>query len=131
MQMSVRFLLGILLLALALIGERAMADAIIRTQAMLASTIAEYYVEEEQIRLELEIGAADLQAFRNLLPDEIYQKLGHPPRAFAERLADFYTRGLVIRADDGEPLIGRIVEMEPRARIKRDEISGEPLPVGE
>ena len=108
-----------------------MADAIIRSQAMFASTIAEYYVEEEQIRLELEIGAADLEAFRNLLPDEIYQKLGHPPRAFAERLADFYTRDLVIRADDGEPLIGRIVEMGPRPRIKRDEISGEPLPVGE
>lgn len=98
---------------------------------MFASTIAEYYVEEGQIRLELEIGAADIQAFRNLLPDEIYQKLGHSPRAFAERLADFYTRDLVIRADDGEPLVGRIVEMGPRPRIKRDEISGEPLPAGE
>ena len=57
-----------------------MADAIVRTQAMFASTIAEYYVEEDRIRLELEIGAADLEAFRNLLPDEIYQKLGHPSR---------------------------------------------------
>ena len=121
----------ILLLALALASDRAMADAIIRTQAMLASTIAEYYVEEQQIRLELEIGVGDLDAFRNLVPDEIYQKLGHPPRAFAERLADFYTRDLVIRADDGEPLIGRIVEMGPRARIKRDEITGEPLSEGQ
>ena len=69
-----------------------MADAIIRTQAMLASTIAEYYVEEQQIRLELEIGVGDLDAFRNLVPEEIYQKLGHPPRAFAERLTDFYKR---------------------------------------
>ncbi len=108
-----------------------MADAIIRTQAMFASTIAEYYVEEEKIRLELEIGAADLQSFRNLLPDEIDQKLGHPPWAFAERLADFFTRDLVIRVDDGGPLIGRIVEMGPRPRVKRDEITGEPLPVGE
>jgi hypothetical protein len=108
-----------------------MADAIVRSQAMFASTIAEYYVEEDRIRLELEIGVGDLEGFRNLVPDEIYEKLGYPPRAFAERLADFYTRDLVIRVDDGEPLIGRIVEMEPRARVKRDEISGEPLPVGE
>ncbi len=131
MQMLARSLPWILLLALALAGERAMADAIIRSQAMFASTSAEYYVEEGQIRLELEIGVGDLESFRNLLPDEIYQKLGHPPRAFAERLADFYTRDLVIRADDGEPLVGRIIEMEPRVRIKRDEISGEPLPAGE
>jgi hypothetical protein len=121
----------ILVLALALAGGRAMADAIVRSQAMFASTIAEYYVEEDRIRLELEIGVGDLEGFRNLVPDEIYEKLGYPPRAFAERLADFYTRDLVIRVDDGEPLIGRIVEMEPRARVKRDEISGEPLPVGE
>jgi hypothetical protein len=108
-----------------------MADAIVRTQAMFASTIAEYYVEEEKIRLELEIGVGDLEGFRNLVPDEIYEKLGHPPRAFAERLADFYTRDLVVRSDDEAPLIGRIVEMGPRARIQRDEISGEPLPAGE
>jgi hypothetical protein len=108
-----------------------MADAIIRTRAMFASTIAEYYVEEGRIRLELEIGAADLQSFRNLLPDEIYQKLGHPPRALTERLAEFYTRDLVIRTDDGKPLIGRIVEMAPRPRIQRDEVTGEPLPAGE
>jgi hypothetical protein len=116
---------------LTLIGGRAMADAIMRTQAMFASTIAEYCVEEEQIRLELEIGAADLEAFRNLLPDPIYQKLGHPPRAFAERWREFHRQDLVVRADDGEPMIGRIVEMEPRTRIKRDEITGEPLPAAD
>jgi len=121
----------LLFLSLTLAGDRAMADAIMRTQAMFASTIAEYYVEEEQIRLELEIGAADLEAFRNLLPDQLYQELGHPPRALGERLADFCTRDLVVRVDGGEPLIGRIVEMEPRTRVKRDEISGEPLPAGE
>ncbi len=105
-----------------------MADAIIRTQAMFASTIAEYYVDEGQIRLELEVGVGDLEAFRNLVPDDIYQRLGHPPRPFAERLAEFFTRDLAIRADEGEPLLGRIVAMEPRGRIQRDQVTGEPLP---
>ena len=48
------------------------ADAIIQNRAMLSSSIAEYFVEEEGVLLELEIGALDLGAFRNLLPDEIY-----------------------------------------------------------
>ncbi len=118
---------ALLALALTLVGDRAAADAIIRTQAMFASTIAEYYVEEEQIRLELEIGLGDLDGFPNLMPDEIYEKLGHSPRALVERLADFYAHDLVIRADAGDPLVGRVTQMGPRERIRRDEISGEPL----
>jgi hypothetical protein len=34
----------------------AFADAIVVSQAMFASTIAEYYVEEDGVRVELEIG---------------------------------------------------------------------------
>jgi hypothetical protein len=103
------------------------ADAIVRTQAMLASTIAEYFVEQDHLRLELEIGIGDLDAFRNLVPDGIYEKLGHPPRPLSERIQEFFGHDLVIRADRGEPLVGRIVSMNPRERIRRDEISGEPL----
>ena len=95
---------------------------------MFASTIAEYHVGDGRIRLELEIGLGDLQGFRNLLPDELYENLGHPPRPLAGRLSEFYTRDLVIRSDQGEPLIGRVIEIGSRPRIARDEISGEPLP---
>ena len=83
-------------------------DAIIRTQAMFSSTIAEYYIEDGQILLELEVGADDLQAFRNLMPDEIYQRLGHAPRPLGERLVEFFERDLVIALDDGQPIPGRI-----------------------
>ncbi len=103
-------------------------DAIIRTQAMLASTIAEFYIEDGRVLLELEIGSEDLQAFRNLFPDEIYERLGHPPRAVTERLLEFFEEDLVIAVEDGGPLRGRILEMGPRPRVKRDEITGEPLP---
>lgn len=124
----VRGLMGSLV-AVAGAADRAAADAIVRSRAMLASTIAEYHVEDGRIRLDLEIGLGDLQGFRNLLPEELYARLGHPPRPLAERLADFYTRDLVVRADGGEPLIGRVVRMGTRPRVGRDEISGEPLPV--
>ncbi len=51
----------------------AVADAIIRTQAMLATTIVEYFVEDRRVYVELEIGLADVEFFRNLLPDDIYE----------------------------------------------------------
>ena len=43
---------------------------------MTASTIAEIYIEKDAIRVEIEIGVPDLEGFRDLLPDAIYEKLG-------------------------------------------------------
>jgi hypothetical protein len=52
-----------------------LADALVVTRAMQASTIAEVFVDEDQIRVEIEVGAADVEAFRNILPDEMFEKL--------------------------------------------------------
>jgi hypothetical protein len=104
-------------------------DALVVTKAMTASTIAEYYVDDEGIRLELEVGANDLAAFRNLLPDELYQKLNFEPEPFAKRLVRFFGEDLVILDDEQKPLFGQVIQMEPRKRIIRDDITGQPLPV--
>jgi hypothetical protein len=96
---------------------------------MTASTIVEVFVEADGIRVAAEVGVADLKAFRNVLPDELYEKLGHERRSLAERLRAFCREDWVIRAEGGEPLIGRIERIVPRRRIIRDEITGEPLPV--
>jgi hypothetical protein len=104
------------------------ADAMVRTRAMQASTIAEFFVEEGRVRVELEIGPGDIDAFRNLLPDEVHQRLGHAPRPLAERLHEFFQQDLVIAAEDGRPLPGGPLAIEVRARLRRDEITGEPLP---
>ncbi len=61
----------------------ARGDALVRTQAMFATTLAEIFVEDERVYVELEIGAADLDVFRNLLPDELYEKLPAEPGATA------------------------------------------------
>jgi len=116
------------LLAGLLLTGWAAADALVTNQSMFASTIAEYYIEADQIRVELEIGVQDLPAFRNLMPDEIYEKMGHAPRPYAERVAEFFSNDLVIATGDG-PLSGRLLEIGPRARIRRDSITGEELPV--
>ncbi len=105
----------------------AFADAIIRTQAMLATSIAELYVEEDGVLLELEIGLADIEAYKNLLPDDIYERLGNEPRPLRERLPIFFREDLLVVANGSEPILGRVIEMQPRERIRRDEITGEPL----
>ena len=109
----------------------ALPDAIIITKAMTASTIAEVFIEEERILVEIEIGGQDLEGFRNLMPDQVYQRMGHEPAPWSERLTEFFRQDLVIRADGGAPLSGRLVAIEPRERVARDEITGDPMPVPE
>jgi len=108
-----------------------LADAIVVTKAMTASTIAEIFISEGSIRVELEIGGPDLNGFRNLMPDGVYERMGFEPEPFVDRVARFFGEDLVFRPDGGPPTPGRILEMEPRKRVQRDEITGEPLPVPE
>lgn len=106
------------------------ADAIVRSMAMFANTIVEYYVEEDHVRLELEIGEGDIASFRNLLPDEIYQQLNFGEEPLAERLKLFAERDLAVLAD-GEILPGFVRQIGPGTRPLRDEVTGEELPTAE
>ena len=109
-------------------GHVVRADALVTNQSMFASTIAEFYIEDCEIRVELEIGMRDLPAFRNLMPDELYEKMGHEPRAYRERVEEFFARDLVISSPQGA-LPGRLLEIGPRGRLLRDQITGEEVSV--
>ncbi|MHC4757525.1 MAG: hypothetical protein ACYTE8_02605 [Planctomycetota bacterium] len=116
-------------LLLVFIGvEACLADAVIVVKAMTADTITEIYVEQDRVRVELEVGMNDIQAFKNLLPDELYEKMGNKPLALKERLKKFVEEDFIIMAVE-EQLSGYISEIGPRSRIIRDEITGEPLPM--
>jgi hypothetical protein len=119
------------LLTLLLPAVRSHADSVVWTQAMLAGTIAQYYVEEDRVRVELEIGVADLESFANLLPDRLHERLGRPATPLSERLPLFFDHDLTIVVDDGPPLAGAILAMEGRKRVRRDRVSGEALPTAE
>jgi len=106
----------------------ASADAIVVTKAMTASTVVEISIEESEIVVEMEIGVPDLLAFHNLLPDEMRAQMGLDAAPLGERLARFFAKDFVIRADGGPPLPGRITAIEPRRRVPRDDLTGEPLP---
>jgi hypothetical protein len=118
-------------IALVLLSSTCLADAMVRSQAMLAGTIAEYYVEQDHLRLELEIGEADIPVFRNLLPDGLYTKLGYEvTNSYDKRLDVFTGRDMVVLAD-GQALKGFVTELGPGVRQRRDEITGEELPTTE
>lgn len=84
----------------------ASADAIVVTKAMTASTVVEIFVEESEIRVEMEIGVADLMAFENLLPDQMREQMGLEAAPLNIRLQRFFDEDFVIRADGGNPLPG-------------------------
>ena len=65
----------------------ARGDAIMVTRAMRATTILQMRIEEGGITVDLEIGVPDLDGFRNLLPDAIYEKIEGAPRRNSERLS--------------------------------------------
>jgi hypothetical protein len=109
-----------------LIANVAIADALVVTRAMQASTIAEIFVEREQIRVELEVGAPDLPAFANCLPDRSYEALTGRTGLLETRLATFFDSDWVMRADD-RPLEGNLKSIIPAKRVARDEVTGEAL----
>ena len=125
-----RFLLLLCLgcLAFLLTARTAEADAIFTNRAMTASTIAEIFIQADSVRVELEIGIQDLEAFQNLLPDELYEKLGNAPSPITERSRRFFAEDWVICPEGGAPLGGKIEHAVARQRVRRDEITGEPLP---
>jgi hypothetical protein len=114
-------------LTMLLSAGQAMADAIMRSQAMFADTIVEFFVEDDHVRLELEIGLQDVNSFRNLLPDSLYRELGHGELPIEERLLSFTSEDMPVLVGN-KKLNGRVTSIGPGTRPLRDEITGEILP---
>ena len=108
---------------------QALGDAIVVTRAGAASTIAELFVESDGMRVEIEVGAGDLEAFANLFPDEVYEAIGLEPGDASGRIHPFFAEDWVTRFDGSPPVPGRVVRVRPGKRLARDEITGEPLSV--
>ena len=116
-----------LLLAALILPRASRPDALVITRAMTASTIAEIWVERDSVVVEFEIGPGDIEAFRNLLPDELFARLGYAPEPWIDRLLTFAREDFTVRADDGPPSPGRLRALEVRQRVQRDQVTGEAL----
>ena len=118
-----------LLMAWAIFPFTGRGDAVVVTKAMSASTIAEVFVENEEVRVELEIGSEDIQAFQNLLPDQLFHRFQFEAREnYQQRIENFFANDFVVSGDE-QPLQGSVIELEAKKKIIRDEITGKPLSV--
>jgi hypothetical protein len=116
MPVSMRVFLFVFVMVLPRI---AVADAVMVTRAMKASTILEASVEEGALVVELEIGNEELEKFPVLV--EAATGTGELP-ASIPALSELSFMA------DGTQLRGTIERAERRERVERDEVSGEPLP---
>ena len=110
------------------VANRLHADAIVVTRAMKAATVAEFFVEEDRIRFEIEVGQADLPAFANALSNQEYERVTGRHQPQKDRLSDFFGNDWRVIAD-GEALAGTLESIMPAQRVVRDEVTGDPLAV--
>jgi hypothetical protein len=125
------FFLGLVLAG----AHPANADWINLTGAQSAPNIAEIYVNDDHVRLELEIYVGDLEKFIDLLPDDWIKQAGMVPPPLEDRLKRFSSETFQIIADDNR-LPVRLELVEPRLRKERSNpfagtinpVTGRPVP---
>lgn len=104
-----------LLLAPALVR----ADYLPLSGAEVANNIAEIMVDDDAVRIQLEVFVRDSREFADLIPND-WLSAEAPNRASeAKRLAAFAETGLSVRRRDGTALPLRLERIERRMRIDR------------
>ena len=106
-------LLLFLLWAFFTVVSPATADWINLSGAQSAPNIAEIYVEDDHVRLVLEIYVQDIVKFIDLLPDEWLQRAGMDPPPIQERMKRFSTDGFQVILADQKRLIATMKLVEP------------------
>lgn len=105
--------------ALLLLTTGGRADWINLTGAQSAPNIAEIHVNDDHVRVVLEIYVADVDKFVDLLPDEWIRQAGVEPPPIEERMRRFSTETFQIVAEDSTRLLAERALVEPRMRKER------------
>ena len=97
----------------------ARADWVNFSGAENALNIAEIHINDDHVKLILEVYVRDLEVFEELVPDDFFSKpvSGRPPDA--ERLQNFSERTFQIINNNAKNLQARLELVEPRMRIER------------
>ena len=95
------------------------ADWINLSGAQSAANIAEIYVENDHVRLELEIFINDIDKFIDLLPNEWFEQANIKPPPMQERMNRFSTSGFQVITGGQKQLTAQMKLVEPRLRKGR------------
>ena len=101
------------------LGPSALADWINLTGAQSAPNIAEIYVEDDHIRLVLEIYVGDLDKFVDLLPEDLMKTSGIKPPPVQERMKRFSEETFQFLTEDKKWIQAELKLVEPRMRTER------------
>ena len=114
-----RFIALSFFLVLLLLATNARGDWINLSGAQSAPNIAEIHVEDDHIRLVLEIYVGDLDKFIDLLPDDFFKETEVKPPPLEERLRRFSAETFQFITDDKQNLEAELKLVEPRLRQDR------------
>ena len=117
--MKTFFLIISALLCCCIVRNPAYADWISLSGAENAPNIAEIHINDDHVKVDLEIFVNDMVTFDQLIPDEFFKgsDIKRPP--LAERMRRFSNEGLQIIADQGQKLQASLKLVEPRLRKER------------
>ena len=112
------------------------ADWINLSGAQNAPNIAEIHINDDYVKVELEIFVKDLVTFDRLIPDEFFAGTRIKRAALEERLKKFSDEDLQVIADKGQKLQATLKLIEPRFRKGRtssipwkvNPYTGQPIP---
>jgi hypothetical protein len=99
--------------------SQAKADWINLTGAETAPNIAEIYVLEDHVRIQLEVYVGDLEYFEELIPDSWMQEPDTVRPSLEDRMQEFSRKTLKILNENGTPLDAQLALVEPRMRVDR------------
>jgi len=133
---KIAFYLLILLAASIFITQSVLADWVNLSGAQSAPNIAEIHVQDDHIRLILEIYTKDLDTFSELLPEAWLHRASESQPPKDVRIKKFSNSVFQFVADAGPLLLARLKLTEPRERIERanrfagliNPITGRPVP---
>jgi len=108
-----------ILILLLVYSSPAKADWINLSGAQSAQNIAEIYVNDDHVRLVLEIYVGDLDKFIDLLPDDFFKQSDVKPPPVQERMRRFSKDTFRFIADNEKHLEAELKLSEPRLRKDR------------
>ncbi len=107
------------LLVFSILVPPALADWINLTGAQSASNIAEIYVEDDHLRLVLEIYVGDLDKFVDLLPEDFLKASGIEPPPIQERMKRLSEETFQFLTEGQKRLQAELKLVGPRMRTER------------
>ncbi len=126
----------LLLSVLITLSVPARADWVNLSGAENARNIAEIYIENDHVRLVLEVHVGDLETFFHLVPDDLLKEGAKGRPSPAGRIRTFSKETFQFVTGDGRNLPAELKMAEPRMRIERpspfagmiNPVTGRPVP---